>query len=140
MDKKQVKKVIQGITIVLGIILIVKLSIIGYYPSEAPMLFGVTIVEGVLAYIGSKIHVDEEDEPVESKSEDNLVRESYTLKTSNMPTPILPESNNEQKIDASQSASVVHTGSVDTATKICPQCGSSNKRTNTYCSQCGLKI
>jgi hypothetical protein len=47
--------------IVLCLIGLVKVSIIGYYPSEAPLFFGMLITGAVCTYIGSKIHPETRD-------------------------------------------------------------------------------
>ncbi|MEP7193228.1 MAG: hypothetical protein ABI903_10215 [Actinomycetota bacterium] len=46
---------------VLSVASIVKLSIIGVYPSEEPVAFGILITGLVCTFIGSKIHPETRD-------------------------------------------------------------------------------
>jgi uncharacterized membrane protein len=46
---------------VLSVAGIVKLTIIGYYPSEEPLVFGILITGVVCTFIGSKIHPETRD-------------------------------------------------------------------------------
>ena len=46
---------------VLCLIGLVKVSIIGYYPSEAPFFFGMLIVGAASVFVASKIHPESRD-------------------------------------------------------------------------------
>lgn len=58
-EKRMLLMVIGGI---LALVAIVKFSIIGYYPREAPVYFGILIVGAVCLYIASKMKTHNDDE------------------------------------------------------------------------------
>lgn len=123
MDKGKVKDALMIIGGAIVIICMIKAKI-GFYRSDAPLLFGTMFFGAILSYVGSKIHVDDEDEAVENK------------------VPLLPNtaSAKQQKTDINNSTAVVKTVPVNSTGKFCTQCGASNKRSNSYCNQCGSSI
>jgi len=50
--------VVGGLLCLIGL---VKVSIIGYYPSEAPLFFGMLIVGAASLFVASKIHPEPRD-------------------------------------------------------------------------------
>lgn len=56
---KTILAIIGGILVLIGII---KVSIIGYYPKEAPLYFGIIVLGGICAYISTKIKLTNEDD------------------------------------------------------------------------------
>lgn len=59
---KEVRIIFSVIGVILVLIGIVKVSIIGFYPSEAPLYIGIVMVGGVCCYIASKIKTHKDDE------------------------------------------------------------------------------
>lgn len=52
MNLKVILTVIGGILVGIGVI---KMSVIGYYPREAPLFIGILIVGGICAFVAQKL-------------------------------------------------------------------------------------
>lgn len=117
MDKEQIKIGLGVVGAVLFFGVVIKLKV-GFYPSEFPMLVGIGVVGFILLSIGAKSKLEEEDED----------KKDLVL--------IEPRAN----FNLNASASTSKSGSVEPAIKYCTGCGSSNKRTNSFCCQCGSKL
>lgn len=123
MDKGKVKNALMVIGGAIVLVCMIKARI-GFYRSDAPVLFGTMFFGAILSYIGAKIHVDDEDEADESI------------------VPLLPDTagGNQPKPDINKSTPVVNTVPGNSTGKFCTQCGASNKSANSFCSQCGASI
>jgi uncharacterized membrane protein YvbJ len=61
-EKKQIKKISGVIGGIIVLICMVKMSIIGFRVSEAPLLFGSLIAGGILSYISTKIKINDDSD------------------------------------------------------------------------------
>lgn len=130
--------------IVLGLIAIVKLSVIGYYPSEGPLYIGMLVVAGVCGYMFSKIKVD--------KSGGNSSAGGHSLPAvhaaptvAGQPSPAATSAQSRPASTATTVSTVAAPGAFtaaahDAAATPCSSCAAPLKPGASFCTACGAAV
>lgn len=125
------KLVLNIVAIVLVIVGIVKVSIIGYYPREAPLYFGMLVVALVLFFIASKIGDRE-------LTDEEMVK----MVSSAFADPGTETARPSDSWDALSPAVTPSTAVAATAKTngFCGQCGSAVTSDAEFCGMCGTRV
>jgi hypothetical protein len=122
-----------GIT--LSVIAIVKFSVIGYYPSEVPLYFGMLIAGIVCGYVSTKMKIVKGDDVgAGTQAGGQYVRAPGPA------TPVHVENTSRPATLVDDTAPPVAAACTGRKAKFCGACGSPLRPTVAFCTSCGAKV
>jgi hypothetical protein len=115
---------------VLAVIAIVKVSVIGFYPSEAPLYIGMLIAGGVCLYVSTKIKISKGGEDAASR---------HAVPASDSTTPVhVQKADSGEPADGGDRRSTAQ-GNAEKV-RYCTGCGSPVRAAAAFCGSCGATV